>query len=56
MTNPQLIEVAELLMRLSNITQKGFLTIVDSLEDGGIFGGKDVDNIIDLATYRKLTP
>jgi hypothetical protein len=56
MTNPQLIELAELLMRISNITQKDFLLIIESLEDADILGGKDADNIIDLAAHRKLTP
>jgi hypothetical protein len=56
MTNPQLIELAELLARVSKITQKDFSDIVYALEDVDVLDGKDADNIIDLAAHRKLTP
>ena len=56
MTNPQLIELAELLTRVSNITQKDFSDIVYALEDVDVFDEKDAGNIIDLATHKKLTP
>ena len=56
MTNPQLIELAELLTRVSKITQTDFFEIVYALEDVNVLNGKDADNIIDLAAHRKLTP
>ena len=56
MTNPQLIELAELLTRISTIAQKELVLLVDCLEYGGVLTEKETDNIIDLAKYRKLTP
>jgi hypothetical protein len=56
MTNPQLIELSELLTRVSRITQKDLILLVDCLEYGGVLTEKETDNIIDLAAHRKLTP
>lgn len=56
MTNQQLIELAELLTRVSKITHKDLALVADCLEYGGVITEKETDNIIDLATHRKLTP